>query len=76
MFAIFVGNFGLLKGYCFTFQLNHVFQLYENSKPTVFVNSMIFDIQNSNCLLCLKKAPVYTGLKLTASIFGAGGGHS
>ena len=41
IFAIFVGNFGLLKGYCFTFQLNHVFQLDENSKPTVFVKTIL-----------------------------------
>ena len=31
MFAIFVGNFGLLKGYCFTFQLNRVFRLDDSA---------------------------------------------
>ena len=41
MLAFFVGNFVFFKACCFTFQLNHVFQLDDNGKPTVFVKEIL-----------------------------------
>ena len=49
MFAFFVGNFVFFKACCFTFQLNHVFQLDENGKPTVFVKEILTPQGKKKC---------------------------
>ena len=50
MFAFVVGNFGLFKGCCFTFQVNRVFRLDEKGKPAICPWKRCFNAELFNFL--------------------------
>ena len=63
MFAFVVGNFGLFKGYCFTFQLNCVLRLDEKGKPAICPWKRCFNAELFNFLyyfmLARRPSPIH-----------------